>query len=74
MLVLTDNKIKELPDKICKLKKLESLLISKNQLTTLPKQIYLLKNLKTLIAIENNFSEAEKARIIAALPNCDVRF
>jgi len=71
-LILSENHLTQLPDGIVNLKNLELLLLTGNELTELPADIAKLSQLKTLVAKENHFSESEKERIRAALPNCKV--
>jgi leucine-rich repeat protein SHOC2 len=72
VLILTNNQLKALPERLVELENLEMLILSNNQLTSLPTNLEAMKNLKTLIAINNPFSEEEKQRIRAALPDCKV--
>lgn len=63
------------PPEIGNFTNLKTLSFSLNQLTTLPDEIGNLKdNLQTLFLSENNFSQAEKNRIKAMLPNTTIHF
>ena len=74
LLWLQDNEFVSMPDFIGNLTNLEWLHIGLNQLTTLPESIKNLTKLKDLVLKGNNFSEAERIKIQAWLPNCKIKW
>src|SRR5574343_393166 len=71
---LSDNQLTRFSPKIGKLVNLTSLDLRDNQLTSLSPEISNCQKLKYLFLYGNNFSEQEKEKIKALLPNCKIRF
>jgi Leucine-rich repeat (LRR) protein len=74
ILDLSSSNLKQLPPQIGQLKKLERIILQFNNLTTLPKEIAELKNLEYLDLEGNRFSESQRNKIKALLPDCQIIF
>ncbi len=59
-LILTDNRLKKLPDSIGKLKKMQKFPLAGNLLETLPKSMQSMKNLELIRLSANNMKELPK--------------
>ncbi len=59
-LILTDNRLKKLPDSIGKLTKMQKFPLAGNQLETLPSTMQAMKNLELIRLSANNFKELPK--------------
>ena len=71
---LSNNSIDTIPKEIGNLSTLEELNLSSNNLKELPHEIQKLKSLKRLWLVGNDFTETERNRIKACLPDCFILF
>jgi hypothetical protein len=70
ILGLENCEIEVLPDSVVWLPNLKELYLARNKLQQLPASIHQLSSLRHLTAADNPLADAEKQRVIHALPNC----
>jgi len=71
---VSDNRIKEIPQNVKKLKSVVSMNLANNQLKDLPKEFSRLKNLKTLILAGNPMNHETIEKLKKIMPHTQIYF